>query len=211
MEERKKCNRCKVNLLLTKFNKKRDDTYCKICIECNEKNRIKRQKNKCEHNRQKCRCKECKGFSICEHNKQKHRCKECKGITICEHNKIKQRCIECNGISLCEHKKRKLECKECLNFKKCLKFIKQNIIRCSRRSDKKYNRYDANNFIDMCFLNGLFEDYKKCYHCNIEFTYKNRCKSFVTIERLNNSIGHIKSNCVLACFECNCKKITNNI
>ena len=193
MEERKKCNRCKVNLLLTKFNKKRDDTYCKLCIECNEKNRINKQNNKCEHKKRKPTCKECGGSQICKHDKQKQTCKICKGSSICEHNK------------------QKYNCKECMTPEKCLKYIKRFMIRHSRSRDKKHNVYDANNFIDMCFLNGLFEDYKKCYHCNINFTYKNKCKSFVTIERLNNSIGHIKSNCVLACYECNCKKITNNI
>ena len=89
MEERKKCNRCKVNLLLTKFNKKRDDTYCKLCIECNEKNRINKQNNKCEHKKRKPTCKECGGSQICKHDKQKQTCKICKGSSICEHNKQK--------------------------------------------------------------------------------------------------------------------------
>eukprot|EP00732_Lithocolla_globosa_P005790 Lithocolla_globosa_v1_NODE_6244_length_1115_cov_32.149718.p1 type:complete len:129 gc:universal NODE_6244_length_1115_cov_32.149718:390-776(+) len=36
-EQRKKCNRCNVNLTLDKFKKKRNDEYQKRCIECNAK------------------------------------------------------------------------------------------------------------------------------------------------------------------------------
>jgi hypothetical protein len=28
-----------------------------------------------------------------------------------------------------------------------------------------------------------------------------------TIERVDNAIGHIKSNCILCCFSCNSRKI----
>ena len=36
-----------------------------------------RLKNKCLHNKQKYKCKECGGSSICIHNKLKSRCKDC--------------------------------------------------------------------------------------------------------------------------------------
>ena len=32
-----------------------------------------------------------------------------------------------------------------------------------------------------------------------------------TIERLDNSIGHIKSNCVLCCMQCNKSRKSNNL
>jgi hypothetical protein len=51
---------------------------------------------KCEHGRQRYRCKECKGCSICGHGKRRHRCRECKGCSICEHNRHKDRCKDCN-------------------------------------------------------------------------------------------------------------------
>ena len=31
--------------------------------------------------------------------------------------------------------------------------------------------------------------------------------TLVTIERLDNKIGHIKANCVLACRKCNCSRV----
>jgi hypothetical protein len=56
---KQKCGKCKVNLPLTLFKKKRDETYQKTCNNCLEV--VKRCKNKsiCEHERQKSRCKFC--------------------------------------------------------------------------------------------------------------------------------------------------------
>lgn len=51
--ERKKCNRCKVNLILTNFTKKRDDTYMKTCNNCKNTVKLYREKSKCEHGRDK--------------------------------------------------------------------------------------------------------------------------------------------------------------
>lgn len=61
MEEQKiKCMRCKMKLSLEKFNKKRDDTYMKNCIQCIDYFTDYRANNKCEHKRRKYNCKECK-------------------------------------------------------------------------------------------------------------------------------------------------------
>lgn len=69
---------------------------------------------KCEHNREKSRCKECGGSRICKHGKIKSRCKECGGSEICEHDKRKSNCKECGGSSYCQqHSKIKSQCKEC--------------------------------------------------------------------------------------------------
>jgi hypothetical protein len=45
MTDRKKCNRCKMNLKLSEFKIKRDDSYMKRCIECNAK--CKKASEKC--------------------------------------------------------------------------------------------------------------------------------------------------------------------
>ena len=39
----------------------------------------KRVVKKCEHNRQKSQCKDCRGSGICEHNRQRRLCAECGG------------------------------------------------------------------------------------------------------------------------------------
>ena len=202
--ELQKCASCSCKKLINFFDKNKNTGILKKCCrECLEKRKITNKKNKCEHDRQRHQCRECKGSSICEHDKRRSRCKDCKGSSICEHDKRRSRCRECKGSSFCDHDKRRSRCRECMDDDQKIEYIQKTMITSSRTTDKKMNRYDADRFIDKCFLEGLFEDSKNCYYCNIDFTYNQRCDTLVTIGRLNNSIGHIKSNCVLACFYCN--------
>ena len=89
-----------------------------------------------------------------------------------------------------------------------------------RQYDKMRNIYDADRFIDKCFLKGLIEDYKQCYYgdCKdadglgpVNLQYTEYQEDLATIERLDNSIGHIKSNCVLCCLKCNNLKKSNKL
>ena len=57
-----------------------------------------KNKWKCEHNKRKSTCAECKGSQICEHNKRRSTCVECKGSQICEHDKIRSRCVDCGEV-----------------------------------------------------------------------------------------------------------------
>ena len=88
-----------------------------------------------------------------------------------------------------------------------IKFI--YMIHGSIRSDTKYNRlYDPQDYIEEEFLNFVWNDQdQRCYHCNCEmtldFSYTTRVPSQISIQRLNNDLPHIKSNCVLSCFSCN--------
>ena len=164
----------------------------------------------CPHNRLKYQCKECGGSQICPHGKRKSRCKECEGSQICPHNRLKSLCKECEGSQICPHKRIKRTCKKCRDP------IKVNIeqwIFSRRQYDKKRNIYDADRFIDKCFLEGLVEDYKQCYYgdCKVNLQYTEYQDDLATIERLDNSIGHIKSNCVLCCLKCNNLKKSNNL
>ena len=164
----------------------------------------------CPHNRLKYQCKECGGSQICHHGKRKSRCKECEGSETCPHNRLKAQCKECEGSQICPHSRRKAYCKKCSDP------IKVNIeqwIFNSRQYDKKRNIYDADRFIDKCFLEGLVEDYKQCYYgdCKVNLQYTEYQDDLATIERLDNSIGHIKSNCVLCCLKCNKSRKSNNL
>jgi hypothetical protein len=198
-----KCNYCKVVLPIYKFSTNRADKYLKSCNECRNKQKKTREKNKCPHGKQKCLCKQCGGVSICKHGRERNTCKECGGSSICEHGRRRPICKECGGASICEHGRQKSQCKECMNDEQKIEYIQKTMISSSRQKDKKSNRYDPDNFIDKCFLEGLFQDSQNCHYCNVDFTYNEKIDTFVTIERLNNSIGHIKSNCVLACWYCN--------
>jgi hypothetical protein len=222
--QRQKCGRCKMNMTLDKYVKKRDDTYAKRCIECNLYCKNSSDRNKCEHGRRKDKCVECDGGGICEHKKRKERCVECNGSQICEHKKLKsrcveccggeiceheirkERCVECNGSGLCEHKKRRELCKTCSDPKKVI--VGGWLNRC-RTSDKFANRFDIVNYIDKCFCHSLLEEYPNCYYCKIELQYVINQGDLATIERLDNDIGHIKSNCVIACLHCNVSKLSN--
>ena len=139
---------------------------------------------------------------LCKHGKYKYQCKECGGTQICPHNRQKSRCKECGGSQICPHSRRKDHCKKCSDP------IKVNIeqwIFSRRQYDKMRNIYDADRFIDKCFLKGLIEDYKQCYYgdCEVNLQYTEYRNDLASIERLDNSIGHIKSNCVLCCLKCN--------
>ena len=198
-----KCNYCKVVLPIYKFSTNRADKYLKSCDECRNKQKKIREKNKCPHGRQRSQCKQCGGVSICKHGRRKHECKQCGGVSFCQHGKRKAQCKQCDGSQICEHGRQKSTCKNCMNHEQKIEYIQKTMISSSRQKDKKHNKYDPDNFIDKPFLEGLFEDYENCHYCDIPFTYNELIDTFVTIERLKNSIGHIKSNCVLACWDCN--------
>lgn len=160
----------------------------------------------CEHGKRRYRCVLCKGSGICLHGRQKATCVLCKGSSICEHGKQRARCLECKGASICLHGKRREQCKLCTNE---VHITIQRMIQESKRKDKKLLRFDEENFIDYDHVKQLIQDSEdKCYYCNAELQYL-FCKqdNGATIERLNNEIGHIKSNCVIACWSCNTKRI----
>jgi hypothetical protein len=119
-EERKKCNRCKVNLLLKDFIIKRSGEYAKQCNHCAEYAKQHREKSKCPHKRRKDRCVECEGMGLCLHKKQKAQCKECDGSTYCIHKKHKAYCRECGGSAYCIHKKIRSVCRECEGSSICI-------------------------------------------------------------------------------------------
>ncbi len=198
--ERKKCNRCKMNMTLDKFNKKRDDSYMKLCIECLVKSRA----SKCSHGRRKSQCKDCGGSEICEHNRRRSTCKECGGNQICEHDRRRSTCKNCGGISICQHDRRKAECKICSDP---IKITITQWLSQSKFTDKKNNKFDIINFIDKCFCKNLIEEYPTCYYCKCDVQYVKYEENLATIERLNNDLGHIKSNCVIACRTCNYSRV----
>ena len=184
-EEYIKCSGCKCQRHIVNDFEIYKGKRRKTCLSC-KTNRAKQRKK-----------------YLCPHKKRKTYCVECGGGSICVHKKRKNQCVECGGGSICIHKKRKTQCKVCGDE---VKITIRNWVSCSRTSDKKYNRYDANNFIDRCFLEGLIEDSEgKCHYCLTNIQYIIYGDTLASIERLDNSIGHIKSNCVIACLLCNKK------
>ena len=115
----------------------------------------------CEHEKYKYQCRECKGSQICPHNKRKPQCKECVGSQICPHSRRKDHCKKCEGSQICPHNRLKRTCKKCSDP---IKITIEQWIFSRRQYDKMRNIYDADRFIDKCFLEGLIEDYKQCYY-----------------------------------------------
>ena len=153
----------------------------------------------CLHGKIKYRCKICKGSQICSHGRRKSSCKDCGNGDYCEQHKQKIFCVVCGGSQICSHNRQNSFYKKCL-----IKITIENRLRSSRQSDSKYNRYDADRFIDKCFLKTFIENFPICYYedCKTTLQYSFNPNDLATIERLDNSIGHIKSNCVLCCLSC---------
>ena len=102
--EKKQCTKCKKDLEISLFNL-RGGQLAKCCIKCLDNFKKPRQRTKCEHGRQRSKCKDCGRSHICEHNRRRSTCKDCDGGHICEHNKIKSQCKDCGGSQICEHSK----------------------------------------------------------------------------------------------------------
>ena len=162
------------------------------------------------------KCTKCKWYRIdsdfLKEGRKLKRCIDCRTIDIkskkknlCLHGKQNCYCKACGGSSICEHGRIKSQCKICSN---AIELSVRNWLYNCRRKDKKYDRYDPDHFIDKDFLRGLIEDYELCYYkdCKVKLQYIEYSDDLATIERINNSIGHIKSNCVLACMRCNKSK-----
>lgn len=82
------------------------------------------------------------------------------------------------------------------------------MIRDSKHSDIKHHRFDEANFVDYDHLFNLIQEAGgQCYYCNCEVQYIELCKNQGTIERLDNTVGHIKGNCVIACAHCNKSRV----
>ncbi len=133
------------------------------------------------------------------------RCRNIKSKKIdpdrCLHAKVT--CRICGGPGRCLHNNMKAICKLCNNPKK---LVISKMISNSKQSDIYYNRYNANKFIDKCFIEMLMDESMQCHYCKCEMHLMEKNDTKCTIERLDNSIGHIKSNCVLACQKCNFSK-----
>ena len=137
-----------------------------------------------------------------------------------KNNKILKTCIKCRTNSTkskfknkskrqCFHKKCKYTCKICGDEKK---ITIENIIMGSRSADKMRNQYDIVNFIDKSFLKKLINDSDdKCFYCKCQLQYIIKQSNLATIERIDNNIGHIKSNVVIACYHCNVSRVGNKL
>jgi hypothetical protein len=208
--EYKKCSSCKTKIFFTEF-KFFKDKYLLCCNDCLKKSKESREKTKCEHGRQKCRCKDCGGNSICSHGNRNIECALCDNASQrCIHKKLKIRCLDCVGSSICEHQKRKDTCRKCNS--QTLNFTIKTILHCSKNCDVSKNKYDEFNFIDYDHVYELIiKSNFKCVYCFCDLIYNKHAPNMITIERIDVSKGHIKENCCISCLDCNIGKVQRNI
>lgn len=76
---------------------KKDGNISLTCIECLEYSTKLKNDSKCDHGRQKSRCKDCKGVGICEHERRKSECALCEGGARWEHKNVRSICVQCKG------------------------------------------------------------------------------------------------------------------
>jgi hypothetical protein len=84
-----------------------------------------------------------------------------------------------------------------------------------RQQDILKKLLQESEFIDFDFVNSLIHDSQfKCFYCQndvlIEYDIVREMKQW-SLDRKDNTIGHIKTNVVLACLECNLKRKNKNI
>ena len=159
------CSNCKKEKEQNEFRFYKG-SYTKNCNVClNHGN-----KNKCEHNRRKDRCKDCGGIGICEHNRRKDQCKDCNGSQICEHKSRKNICKKCKGKSICEHNRVKIFCKVCDGSQICQhKKIRSRCKECKGGSICEHNRHKED--CKDCGGSQICEhkkERKKCKICNFK-------------------------------------------
>ena len=81
----------------------------------------------------------------------------------------------------------------------------------SRGSDIIYGRLPANmdNYITPQYLQRLraVQD-NQCAFCTVDMQAENRKHpDGLTIQRLDNAVGHTMPNSLLSCFQCNCRRV----
>ena len=160
------------------------NTPVNLCIHSLTKTECKMCKYKCEHNKEKSRCRDCGGSAFCEHGKFKQQCRDCGGSRFCIHNKRKSRCRDCGGNEFCIHNKLKQQCRDCGGNAYCIhNKIKSYCRDCGGSvyciHDKRKSTCKNCNGSQLCIHNKIKQNCKQCggsQLCKSSFceTYKNK-------------------------------------
>jgi len=142
-------------------------------------------------------------------DKRNKSCKTCcekavayQHLLKCEHGRQKSRCIECNGSEVCQHQMRRKNCKQCTSPQKVT--IENWMSHC--KQDDKRRGQETNITREFCALI-ITECENKCCYCAVELQMLEHTPNLMTIERIDNRLGHIIGNCRVACLHCNCAKV----
>ena len=178
MSETQRCKRCRVNLPLTKFVKKRCGNYMVQCIDCNTKQNGLRPK--CSHGARKDSCRTCSN-RFCKHGREAFRCIECGGSGLCKKHKIRiDRCRECGGTAFCKHDRRFTDCAKCGGSQICEHDIfKKSCRKCDLES---YLYNNSKTRISMAFKGVLGKKYSELLGCD-----KYEFKKYIDNQLINHN------------------------
>lgn len=106
VSSKKKCTRCEVMLSIKLFQLKRNGQRTKMCDNCREVNRARMERRKCEHDKQKNQCKQCKEIptkhKLCDGHIQKlckYDCNWCHFRSFARHMMAKYWDYEKNNLA----------------------------------------------------------------------------------------------------------------
>jgi hypothetical protein len=107
----------------------------------------------------------------------------------------------------------KSETKSTSNHKNIISVLKKKFSS-YKSQDKQSHKYDIEQHITFNeMIEKLYTSKLKCYYCNCDLIIlynKKREKTQWTLERLDNNLGHYKSNTCICCLDCNLKRRTDN-
>lgn len=94
-----------------------------------------------------------------------------------------------------------------------IKNIKSKINGYKNQDNKKKN-YDEFNFVSIANVLNLFKEQNlNCYYCQekclLFYKFVRENKQW-TLDRIDNSIGHVSNNVILSCLHCNLKRRNTN-
>ena len=133
-------------------------------------------------------------------------CRKCKGVNdgrflICQ---------VCRDKSNAYKKTHKAACKLMVRLWKRRNWDRRMVCH-SKDSDRKANRLpeDMSTYVNSPYLKRLrIAQQNSCAYCDIEMQTENRkWHDGLTLQRLNNTIGHTRANCILCCHSCNMHRV----
>ena len=85
----------------------------------------------------------------------------------------------------------------------------RNLLCTHRNRDIKSGIYDPQNFCTLEHIKTVRRELNDhCYHCNIPLDVEHRNQpDGLTLQRLNNMIGHTCPNTTIACLSCNRRRV----
>lgn len=84
----------------------------------------------------------------------------------------------------------------------------------SKEGDAKRGRLPADmaTYVNPQYLRTLRDTQSnQCPYCTVKMQTENRkAPDGLTLQRLDNRLGHTRANCLLACHQCNVRRVENN-